>query len=396
MNEDVEKDTVKEEKKAKKEKKKLEKQARGGNDLKIIIIISSVVVLLALAIFGYFVYNKDLKPVVKYDGGSVSASDYEIYYRTFAPILSMYGADESTLPKIIAEKAASDKITVAEATKAGIKISDEDKKYVDGIFSDNEQIEKFKQSGIDPTKMKQFYYNDYIMDDYIESLKAALTDEEVKSYITSTYGEDASLEEYVTNHILIFKVDSQTGAEYAEDKKAEAKAKAEGLLARALAGEDFETLAKENSEDGTASEGGKYIVYKDEMTNELYQNAAISLKAGEIYPSLVETDYGYHIIKLSEYNEQGRLKSDRERTNIVNNKLSDLVDSKNVQCKNDAMQAVVEKVTGKTETSNDETNTDNTNEDNSGSDENTGDTSNEENTQNETDGDASTETEKQE
>ena len=143
-NKDEVKTAVKEEKKVVEEKEldkeikkdiKKEKKVKKQNEGLVIGIIVALVVIIALSIFGYFIYNKNLKAVVTFDGGSVSADDFEIYYRTFSPMLQyFYGYtndDADAMGEIIAEKAASDMILVSRAKKAGIKISDEDKKTVD-------------------------------------------------------------------------------------------------------------------------------------------------------------------------------------------------------------------------------------------------------------------------
>lgn len=87
------------------------------------------------------------------------------------------------------------------------------------------------------------------------------------------------------------------------------KAKAEGILARAKAGEDFAKLANEFSEDpGNGDEkgvkhGGLYSGVREGTMVPSFEAAALALKPGEISPSIVETDYGYHIIKLEKKDE---------------------------------------------------------------------------------------------
>lgn len=80
---------------------------------------------------------------------------------------------------------------------------------------------------------------------------------------------------------------------------AEKKAKAEEVLRRAKAGEDFAALAKEFSEDpGSKDKGGLYEnVPLGQMTPE-FEKAALALEPGQIAENLVETPFGYHIIKL--------------------------------------------------------------------------------------------------
>ena len=67
-----------------------------------------------------------------------------------------------------------------------------------------------------------------------------------------------------------------------------------------MAGEDFETMAKENSEDaGSASQGGNYGFRKRGEFVPEYEATVFRLKPGEISQP-VESEYGYHLIQLIE------------------------------------------------------------------------------------------------
>src|ERR1700675_4363202 len=76
------------------------------------------------------------------------------------------------------------------------------------------------------------------------------------------------------------------------------KAKAEGILKRAEAGEDFSTLAKEFSQDpGSAQQGGDLGWSERKVWVAPFAEAAYSMKVGEIRGP-VKTQFGYHILKL--------------------------------------------------------------------------------------------------
>jgi len=85
---------------------------------------------------------------------------------------------------------------------------------------------------------------------------------------------------------------------------ADKKAKAQDVLNRAKNGEDFAALANQYSEDpGNKSDKGegKGGEYKDVKKGDMvapFEQAALALEPGQITPELVESDYGYHIIKL--------------------------------------------------------------------------------------------------
>ena len=70
-------------------------------------------------------------------------------------------------------------------------------------------------------------------------------------------------------------------------------------MAKAKAGEDFAELAKTYTDDpGSKENGGEYTFGRGEMVKE-FEDTAFALKPGEI-SGLVETTFGYHIIKLEE------------------------------------------------------------------------------------------------
>jgi len=102
------------------------------------------------------------------------------------------------------------------------------------------------------------------------------------------------------SHILI-KVPQDAPPE----KDAEIKAKAAALLARVRAGEDFATLARQNSEDpGSAAAGGDLGFFgRNRMVKE-FEDAAFSLSVGAV-SDVVKSPFGYHIIKVTEARPAG-------------------------------------------------------------------------------------------
>lgn len=82
--------------------------------------------------------------------------------------------------------------------------------------------------------------------------------------------------------------------------KEEARKKAQDLLDRIRKGEDFAKLAKENSDDpGSKDKGGEYDFFRQGKMVPEFDKAAFALKPGEV-SGLVETQFGFHIIKLEE------------------------------------------------------------------------------------------------
>ena len=107
---------------------------------------------------------------------------------------------------------------------------------------------------------------------------------------------DEDVAKYITEH-----------PEYDTSAK---KTKADEILARAKNGEDFAALANEFSEDPGNSDpqsnqkkGGLYADTPKGRMVPAFEAAALALEPGQVAPDLVETDYGYHIIKLEKKGE---------------------------------------------------------------------------------------------
>lgn len=130
-------------------------------------------------------------------------------------------------------------------------------------------------------------------------LKINVGEDEIKKFYDDNPSKFEQPEMVRASHILLSTRDPETNKELTAEQKAAKHKKAEDLLKRARAGEDFAKLAKEYSEDpGSKDKGGEYQFARGQMVPE-FESAAFSLKTNEV-SDIVTTQYGYHIIKLSE------------------------------------------------------------------------------------------------
>ena len=120
-------------------------------------------------------------------------------------------------------------------------------------------------------------------------------EEDLKKYYSENKSRYATPEERRASHILV-KADKNAP----QDQRAKAKAKAESLLAEIKAKPSrFAELAKKNSDDpGSASRGGDLDYFGRGAMVKPFEDAAFSLKPGEI-SGLVESDFGYHVIQVT-------------------------------------------------------------------------------------------------
>src|SRR5262249_11399103 len=104
--------------------------------------------------------------------------------------------------------------------------------------------------------------------------------------------------------------------------------KMDGIAARLKKGEDFAALAKQFSQDpGSAARGGELAVFQHGEMVPAFENAAYALKPGEL-SGVVESPFGYHVIKLEE-----RLPAEKQSFDSVKDKLRRFVAEKNRNAK---------------------------------------------------------------
>lgn len=124
---------------------------------------------------------------------------------------------------------------------------------------------------------------------------------------------DEEVEAFYTENPELFKTEEQVHARHilfasAEGADAEtensARTKAEAARQRALAGEDFATLAMELSEGPSAPNGGDLGFFSRDQMVAPFSEAAFALEPGEI-SEVVQTRFGFHVIQVEERRVEG-------------------------------------------------------------------------------------------
>jgi parvulin-like peptidyl-prolyl isomerase len=137
---------------------------------------------------------------------------------------------------------------------------------------------------------------------------------------------DADAEEFFKKNPEQFKVPERVRASHillsvpegaSPDAVTKKLKESEGILARVKKGEDFSKLAAEVSEDPTAKENGGDLNFfsRDQMVPE-FSEAAFKLKKNEVSEP-VRSQYGYHIIKLTDRQDAGTLSLDEAKPRLL-------------------------------------------------------------------------------
>jgi len=162
--------------------------------------------------------------------------------------------------------------------------------------------EAAKKEGIDKNpaikEQTELLVNDFLAVEYLK-LKADrniyVSEEAIEQYYRINKDEFKLPERVSARHILV-----KAGKDAGETDKASALNKAKDIVEKIKAGKDFAELANEFSEDpGTKGRGGDLGYFSRGKMVKPFEDAAFSLEPGSI-SEIVETKYGYHIIRLED------------------------------------------------------------------------------------------------
>lgn len=172
----------------------------------------------------------------------------------------------------------------------------------DIAVTDDEAKEYLRKNGSDfmlPAKVNAFYaYAGYAE----AASRAKFSPEEIKGYYEANARLFDRAAAVKARHILIR---ADAGAADQEKAKAEARKKMEDILARIKGGAKFADLAKSFSQDpGSARQGGELGWFQQGVMIKAFEDAAFALGKGEV-SGVVETEFGFHVIKVEDKKEGG-------------------------------------------------------------------------------------------
>lgn len=174
------------------------------------------------------------------------------------------------------------------------------------------ELEAYHKAHADEFKAPESASIEYVVLD-LQALSSDLSvpEADLKRYYDENAARYTVAEERRASHILIKALKDAPKAD-----REKAKARAEAVLAELRKNPaGFAESAKKNSEDSSAAQGGDLDFFGRGMMVRPFEDAAFSMKPGEI-SEVVETDFGFHIIQLVEVRGGDRKSFDSLRAEI--------------------------------------------------------------------------------
>lgn len=256
--------------------------------------------------------------VAKVDGATVTKKDFDeslkaiinIYKQRFGVDLNEEKNQGSlqALKKKHVEEMVLLQVAKNEAGKRKLSVSGKEVETKLGLIKDSVPKGQFeaalKAQGITEARLKDELKQQILLEKLLNDLSANLSvsESKVKEFYDKNTTQFSHPEQVRASHILIMA----ERAKMADKARLAKKDQAEAILKRVKAGEDFAKLAKENSEDpGSKMNGGDLGFFDEKTMVTNFSKAAFGMKPGGV-SDVVETEYGYHIIKTTDRRPAGK------------------------------------------------------------------------------------------
>ncbi|MCH1643141.1 peptidylprolyl isomerase [Paenibacillus timonensis] len=266
------------------------------------------------------------KVIATYEGGEITENEFDREQRivlALQPQMEQFMQMEDFRQYLIKQEIAYEYLE----TKADDKTKEAGKKKAEEQFDQMKTSygeDSFKQM-LDAQKITEADFKNYMVRIYtvMEGERQKISEDDVKKEF------EATKQDYTTatvRHILINFTDPD-----GKERTSEAALKlAKDVKAKLDKGEDFAALAKQYSEDpGSKDNGGLYENVEVSNWVEAFKQAALTQPLNEIGEP-VETEYGYHIIRVEartekKYEDLSQEQKDMIQTTLASNKLDEFM-----------------------------------------------------------------------
>jgi peptidyl-prolyl cis-trans isomerase SurA len=233
--------------------------------------------------------------------------------------VQLQGAEQPPSPEELQDlklqvlsRMVNDQILLEQAAAATLSASDAevDLKYTQfkSQYSEEELQELLKKQKVTADDIRAELRKSITIDKLVNkeiTSKISVSEAEIKAFYEKNKEGFNLPESYHIAHILVTPVaDPELQNAKKNDAKTpeEARQKALQLLKEVQSGRDFATVAKESSEDPSSSPAGGDLQFQPlqaiENIDPRLSQAVQKMRDGETFPQVLETRFGYHILKL--------------------------------------------------------------------------------------------------
>jgi len=260
-------------------------------------------------------------PVAKVDGIDIPAADFNKEVERLvriAPQLPPQALEKfktTTIDRLIDQHLVEKALSTENITAEPAEIEDELNQFYETVGGPEGAKEFFDKAGVTEAELREDLGRAVKLKKYLKKKYGVeVTDEKAKAFYDENAERFKREEEVQASHILL-KVEKDTSE--ADAKAQEAKAKDIFKKAKAK-GADFAALATEFSEGPTQSRGGDLGFFSRKRMVPAFSDAAFKAKTGDVIGP-IKTEFGYHIIKVTDRRPEQTTPFEEVKAEIVRN-----------------------------------------------------------------------------
>ncbi len=217
--------------------------------------------------------------------------------------------DDMIVDKLISKRAAEETVSDKEIADALGRIRK-------NFGSDQEMEKQLEATGQSLDKVKENIRKQLRAQHWVDAQtkgKDGVSDADAEKFYSENPDKFKRPEQVRASHILI-----STPADAKPEAVVEKQKTAQAVLARVNKGEDFATLAKELSEDPTARQNSGDLDFfaRDTMVKE-FADVAFAMKKDEVSKEPVRSQFGYHIIKVTDHRDAETIALDKAKPQVL-------------------------------------------------------------------------------
>ena len=245
-----------------------------------------------------------------------SSSRAPAFVEQLKKMLSQQALDAMIVGRLLDEKVKETNIVVADeevitrireiasAQKPPLSLEDFEKKIAE--YGSFDKVKQEVRKGLGYQKFMQTQW----------AGKINVTEEDAKKHYDENPEQFETPEQVRASHILI-KSDTADPNTDPNQVKAKARAEIQDLLKQVKEGADFAEVAKANSACPSAARGGDLNFFPRGRMSAPFEKVAFELEIGQI-SDIVETSYGYHVIKVTDRKGASLVSFEQARSSIIN------------------------------------------------------------------------------
>ncbi|MEO7335349.1 MAG: peptidylprolyl isomerase, partial [Caldimonas sp.] len=226
-----------------------------------------------------------------------------------------------TLRQQVLDSLIDERVQVTNARESGVRVDEaEIDRAVANVAQQNQVTpaqlrQKLKQEGIDYAKFRSSLKDQLLVERVREREvmeRTRISEAEIDALLDARRAAAGISPQLNIAQILITVPEGASDAVVAERRERAAAAQA-----RVRAGETFESVAREVSEDGNRAEGGTIGMRLADRLPDVFVSAVKSLQPGEVRAELLRTGAGFHLLKLVDRRDSGNFTVQQTRARHI-------------------------------------------------------------------------------